>query len=69
MGVVLMNIKVRRGVQVLCYALAVILSGSLAYSATPKAPQVEGDKKGKPIQQPLTLIPKDALSTAASTSR
>jgi len=42
-----MKTKVRRGVHVLCYALAVILPGNLAYSATPKAPQVAEDKKGK----------------------
>jgi len=42
-----MKFKIRRGVQVLCYALAVILLGNLAYSAAPKAPQVESDKKGK----------------------
>jgi outer membrane protein OmpA-like peptidoglycan-associated protein len=42
-----MKFKIPRSVQVLCYALTVILLGSLAYSATPKAPQVENDKKGK----------------------
>jgi outer membrane protein OmpA-like peptidoglycan-associated protein len=42
-----MKINVRRGVHVLCYALAVILPGNFAYSATPKTPQVEDDKKGK----------------------
>jgi len=42
-----MNFNVRRGIQVLCCAVSLILVGSLAFSATPKAPQVESDKKGK----------------------
>jgi hypothetical protein len=32
-----MKTRVRRGVQVLCRALAVMLAGNLAYSAAPKA--------------------------------
>lgn len=42
-----MKFKLRPGAQVLWCALAVILFGNLAYSATPKARQVESDKKGK----------------------
>ena len=42
-----MKFDMQRGVQVLCCAVSIILLGSLAYSATPKAPQVESDKKGK----------------------
>ena len=42
-----MKFNMQRGVQVLCCAVSIILVGSLAYSATPKAPQVEEDKKGK----------------------
>jgi hypothetical protein len=32
-----MKTRVRRGVHVLCHAIAVMLAGHLAYSATPKA--------------------------------
>lgn len=42
-----MRSNIKRGVGVLCAALALISLGNLAYSAAPKARQVESDKKGK----------------------
>jgi outer membrane protein OmpA-like peptidoglycan-associated protein len=42
-----MKFNVQCGVRVLCCAVSVILVGSLAHSAPPKAAQVEDDKKGK----------------------
>ncbi len=42
-----LKFKIRGRVNVLCGALAVVLLGSLGYSAAAKATQVESDKKGK----------------------
>lgn len=42
-----MKIHARSSVQVLCYAVSLILLGSLGYAATPNAGQIAADKKAK----------------------